>query len=59
MVRRCTCTAGSEANGWHQDWCDDCRADELRQWSQCVAPKESLESFVARVRLAREAELSE
>jgi len=34
MPRRCTCTAGSEANGWHQDWCDDCRADELDQWAK-------------------------
>ena len=32
----CTCTPGSEANGWHEQRCADCRAAELAIWTRMI-----------------------
>lgn len=32
MTDKCSCTPGSEENGWHEDRCEVCRQHELDQW---------------------------
>lgn len=33
----CTCTPGTEANGWHETRCRACRADDTRIFAASIA----------------------
>lgn len=47
----CTCTPGTEANGWHEQRCADCQAEDREEWARACAMIPALLAGLRRARL--------
>jgi hypothetical protein len=50
-MSECTCTPGTEADGWQEQRCEVCLAEERAEWARACA---MIPDLLVRFRLGRE-----